>query len=397
MGAHSRALAVRVPLIFYTGAALGPMGGNVMVVLMPLLQRELQTDLGRLSLAVTAYMVPFALFQVFSGALADTFSRRWAAFWGFAGFGLAALSCGLAPNVEVLILGRVFQGITNAFTTPILLAVLADVIPPARLGRTMGIFGAINTGGNLAAPVVAGGLAIINWRLAYLVVALASLSLAAYYWRWFRASAQADRRSRRPGRDVWWVPLRLLVSPRFWPIAALSAGGYVAVSGTYYLWAVYLADRWQVPVDRSGLLLSLYGLAGVLVGPVAGLGIDRFGRPIMVALGIALAVLGHLALGVAPDPLTFGVFGAALGGVYALFWAGLNTLALEAFPKERGAAASLYNGFKFLGSAAAPLVLTPIYTGAGPTAPFLAVALFGLGLFLPLALYTRLDGRGQAT
>ena len=305
---------------------------------------------------------------------------------------MAALICGLAPNVEVLILGRILQGVTNAFTTPILLAVLADVIPPGRLGRSMGIFGAVNTGGNLAAPVVAGSLAAVNWRLAYLVVALASLSLAAYYLRWFRGRRQADRQSRGPGRDVWGVPLRLLANPRFWPIAVLSAGGYVAVAGTYYLWAVYLADRWQVPVDRSGFLLSLYGLTGVLVGPLAGLGIDRFGRPVMVSVGIALAVLGQLALGLAPDPVTFGVFGAALGGVYALFWAGLNTLALEAFPKERGAAASLYNGFKFLGSAVAPLVLTPIYTGAGPTAPFLAVALFGLGLFLPVILYARLNG-----
>lgn len=395
MGAHSRAASqVRVPLVFYTGAALGPMGGNVMVVLLPLLQRELQTDLGRLSLAVTAYMVPFALFQVFSGAIADAFSRRWTAFWGFAGFGLAALLCGLAPNVEVFILGRILQGVTNAFTTPILLAVLADVVPPVRLGRSMGLFGAINTGGNLAAPVVAGSLALVNWRLAYLVVALASLGLAAYYLRWFGIYRQGDRRTGRTGRGVWWVPLKLLATPRLWPIAVLSAGGYVAVSGTYYLWAVYLADRWQVPVDRSGVLLSLYGLTGVLVGPLAGLAIDRFGRPVMVVVGIALAVGCHLALGLAPDPVTFGLFGAALGGVYALFWASLNTLALEAFPKERGAAASIYNGFKFAGSALAPVVLTPIYTGAGPTAPFLAVALFGLGLFVPVILYTRLNGRG---
>jgi len=395
MGMHSRAGSeVKVPLIFYTGAALGPMGGNVLVVLLPLLQRELQTDLGRLSLAVTAYMVPFALFQVFSGAIADAFSRRWAAFWGFAGFGLAALLCGLAPNVEVLILGRILQGITNAFTTPVLLAVLADVIPPVRLGRSMGIFGAINTGGNLAAPVVAGSLAVINWRLAYLVVALASLGLAGYYLRWFGRYRQADRRSGRSGRAVWWVPLRLLATPRMWPIAVLSAGGYIALAGTYYLWAVYLADRWQVPVDRSGLLLSLYGLTGILVGPLAGLAIDRFGRPVMVVVGIALAVSCHLALGVAPDPATFGIFGAVLGGVYALFWASLNTLALEAFPKERGAAASIYNGFKFVGSAVAPLVLTPIYTGVGPTAPFLAVALFGLGLFIPLTFYIRLGDRG---
>ncbi len=191
-----------------------------------------------------------------------------------------------------------------------------------------------------------------------------------------------------------WVPLKLLATPRMWPIAVLSAGGYVALAGTYYLWAVYLADRWQVPVDQSGLLLSLYGLTGILVGPLAGLAIDRFGRPVMVVVGIALAVICHLALGVAPDPVIFGVFGAVLGGVYALFWASLNTLALEAFPKERGAAASIYNGFKFVGSAVAPLVLTPIYTGAGPTAPFLAVALFGLGLFIPLILYTRLAERG---
>ena len=50
-----------------------------------------------------------------------------------------------AAGFALLLAARTLQGVANAFTTPLLLAALAASTPPARLGRTVGAFAAVQT------------------------------------------------------------------------------------------------------------------------------------------------------------------------------------------------------------------------------------------------------------
>ena len=47
-----------------------------------------------------------------------------------------------------------------------------------------------------------------------------------------------------------------------------------------------------------------------------------------------------------------------------LLWTGLNTLAVEAVPENRGGATSVFGAFRFAGSALSPYVFLPIYNDA---------------------------------
>src|ERR687887_556173 len=127
-----------VPLWFYAGAALGPFAGGVIGVVIPALRGEFAADLGALSWAVPAYMIPFAGFQLVSGAISDATSRRLALGIGFLGFALTSALCGLAPSISWFLAGRFGQGSANAFTTAVLTAALADLVPRERLGRATG-------------------------------------------------------------------------------------------------------------------------------------------------------------------------------------------------------------------------------------------------------------------
>jgi hypothetical protein len=49
------------------------------------------------------------------------------------------------------------------------------------------------------------------------------------------------------------------------------------------------------------------------------------------------------------------------GAGSAFIWAGLNTLAVQSAPENRGGAISVVGAFKFAGSAIAPLVWLPLY------------------------------------
>ena len=71
-----------------------------------------------------------------------------------------------------------------------------------------------------------------------------------------------------------------------------------------------------------------------------------------------------------------------------LLWTGLNTLALEAVPENRGGATSVFGAFRFAGSALSPYVFLPLYNDA-PSHAFVACAL-AASTIVPLAIAIRM-------
>ncbi len=66
------------------------------------------------------------------------------------GFGLASLLCGLAPNIEIMLLARVLQGMFGGPLFPISQAILLETFPKRQHGQAMAIFSL----GVVLAPVI---------------------------------------------------------------------------------------------------------------------------------------------------------------------------------------------------------------------------------------------------
>jgi hypothetical protein len=71
------------------------------------------------------------------------------------------------------------------------------------------------------------------------------------------------------------------------------------------------------------------------------------------------------ALGAAGNVVAMASIWLAAGAGSAFIWAGLNTLAVQSAPENRGGAISVVGAFKFAGNALAPLVWLPLYVDAG--------------------------------
>jgi MFS family permease len=92
---------LRYLLPLYIGAALGPLGGFGVVTLLPVLARDWAVDFGTASLAISFYMVPFIIVQIFSGSIAQIFDTRKALIFGFGTYALGCVACGLSHNPTV--------------------------------------------------------------------------------------------------------------------------------------------------------------------------------------------------------------------------------------------------------------------------------------------------------
>ena len=71
---------------------------SIFAPLLPAIARDLQTTIGIAGLAVTAYVMPYGLFQLFYGPVADRAGKIAVVRWAVLVFAAGTALCGLAPG-----------------------------------------------------------------------------------------------------------------------------------------------------------------------------------------------------------------------------------------------------------------------------------------------------------
>src|SRR3954468_13167096 len=168
----------RSTLPLYIGGFLGPFGGGVVAVLVPQLRSAFEATTAGVAATIPAYLVPFALLQLVSGTVGERSGRRRVVRTGYIAYAILSLCAAVAPNLGVFLGIRAAQGCANAFLTPLLLAGLADEVPPRQIGRAVGTFAAVQTAAVALAPLGGGALGAIDWRLAFFSQSVVALALA---------------------------------------------------------------------------------------------------------------------------------------------------------------------------------------------------------------------------
>jgi MFS family permease len=358
-------------LPLYLGGFLGPFGGAVLAVLIPELRAAFHATTSEVTLAIPAYLIPFAALQVVSGTIGERLGRRRAVRVAYAVYAIALIGSAVAPSIEVFLATRALQGTANAFTSPLLLAGLADAVAPERRGRAVGTFAGVQAGGISLAPLLGGLAGEVSWRLAFIAPAIVAVGLMFVP----PPPPSAPRESR--------VSFRSVFTPRMALLCTAGFAGYLGMTGLTFLVSLRADDAFSLGSTGRGLLLAAFGAAGMVFGRYGGHRSERLGpsrAAAIAAFGCALAVA---PLGIAPSVVTLGLLWFFAGAMSALLWAGLNTLALEAVPANRGGAVSLFAAAKFSGTAVAPLVWLPVYHSS-PALAFLVAAVV-LTLIAPLA------------
>jgi predicted MFS family arabinose efflux permease len=114
------------------------------------------------------YFLTLTSFQPLYGKLSDIFGRKPCLLFAYVIFGLGCLFCGLARDMNELILSRAFAGIGGGGMTTVVSILLSDVVPLRERGKWQGYVNIIYaTGAGIGAPL--GGILAdsIGWRFAF--------------------------------------------------------------------------------------------------------------------------------------------------------------------------------------------------------------------------------------
>ncbi|MEN9989741.1 MAG: hypothetical protein RL508_720 [Actinomycetota bacterium] len=144
---------------------------SIAVATLPLIQHDLHFSGAGLAWVQTAYMLSFGGFLLLGARLGDIYGRRRTFMIGLGAFALASLILGFAQSAEILIIGRLLQGLSAAVVAPSTLALLSVSFPTEPLrGRALAVYGSV-TGSGTTLGLVLGGLiaGTLGWHWAFLI------------------------------------------------------------------------------------------------------------------------------------------------------------------------------------------------------------------------------------
>jgi len=329
-------------------SSLAFIDGSVVNVGLPAIGRSLDVSGGGLSWVVNGYLLPLSALLLIGGAAGDVFGRARLLISGVTLFALASVLCALAPNLTILIAGRVLQGTGAALLMPNSLAILGASFSGEAQGRAIGSWAAVGAAAGAVGPLLGGYLIdVIGWRTIFLInlpLAGAAIVLCARYVR--------EQRTARPARldfagaTLAAAALTLLT----WALTATSAAQHLTLAGAagltlgagllaLFVWLErHRGEHAMLPlrlfasrrfVGLTVLTLLLYGALSVLLVLVPYLLIEASGYsataagaallPLPLIIALTSSRLGQLAVKVGPRlPLTIGPLLVGCGFLLAL-------------------------------------------------------------------------------
>ncbi len=155
------------------GSGIVFLDGTIVNLALPSIGRLPTSFLGVLegqAYVVAGYLAVLSALLILAGALADFYGRRRIFAIGLVGFGISSLLCGIAPNLELIVLFRVLQGASGALLVPGSLSIITATFEGAARSKAFGTWAASTSGLALFGQPL-GGLLVdsLSWRAAFLI------------------------------------------------------------------------------------------------------------------------------------------------------------------------------------------------------------------------------------
>ncbi len=260
--------------------------------LLPMLVRIFSASKAAVGMTVSAATIGVAISAPFCGLIAERVGRRRVIVTATLLLAVPTILASTATSLPMLILWRFLQGLVMPGIFGVAIAYIAEEWPPARVASAMSLYVSATVLGGFAGRVFAGYAAthrIIpwiapSWRLGFIVIAACDLLFGAVIARWLPRDHKPALAPPRTDGGMF----RHLRNPRL--VATYVVGFNVLFSlvaiFTYITFHLAAPPYLLTPAQLSSLFVVY--LVGLIITPLAGIGIGRAGsRPVLIVAVIA--------------------------------------------------------------------------------------------------------------
>jgi DHA2 family multidrug resistance protein len=358
-GNHNRWL---VAVVLSIATFMEVLDGSIANVSLRNIAGSVAASLDESTWVLTSYLVASAVVLPISGWLAGVIGRKRFNMVSIATFTVSSVLCAAAPNLQMLIVFRVIQGLGGGGLAPVEQSMLADTFPVRQRGQAFALYGLAVIVAPTVGPTIGGWLTDhLSWHWIFLINGpIGLIALILVQWLVHEPEMlEQERRARLAGglkidwvgfllvamclgsleivldkgvEDDWFasnlivtfavitlvsllafvpwelaredpiVDLRLFGYRQFATCAGLMfAAGAVLFSSTQLL-PQLVQTNFQYTATLSGLALMPGGLAMALMMPVVGFLSNRVALKYLIACGLTLVALSmwHLT-SLSPD------------------------------------------------------------------------------------------------
>ena len=360
-------------------------------IALPSMARELHASPSESIWVVNAYQLAVTVTLLPLSALGDIIGYRRVYLWGLGVFTIAALACGLAETLPLLVAGRILQGFGAAGIMSVNSALVRFIVPRAQLGRGIATIALVVATCSAAGPSLAAAiLAVASWHwlftfnvpLGVIAVWLALRSIpdtpkSAHRFDLISAALNAAtfglllvgldgvghgqsglwvglelgigtvacvvfiRRQNRMAAPM--LPVDLFRTPIFALSVATSVCSYSAQTAAFLALPFYFAVAGGMSQSHIGLLITPWPAVVVIVAPIAGRLSDRYPAGLLGGIGLAILTVGlALMLTLPANPPFFDVVWRMMvcGTGFGFFQSPNNRALISAAPRSRSGVAS---------------------------------------------------------
>jgi MFS family permease len=330
--------------------------------------------------------------KVFSGTLSDYLGRRKAL--AVIGYGLGGLSkplfaiAGSAGTVlTARFLDRIGKGIRGAPRD----ALVADITPPSVRGAAYGLRQALDTVGAFVGPLLAIALMLLwanDFRAVFWVAVIPALAAALL----LLVGVEEPHRpvTRRRVNPIHRQEIKRLAAAYWWVV---GLGAVFSLARFSEAFLVLRAQQGGLAVAWIPMVLVVMNVAFASSAYPFGKLADHMSHRTLLAVGLCLLILADLALATSDSLITVFVgiviWGLHMGATQGL----LATMVADSAPADlRGTAFGIFNLTSGLMLLLASLLAGLLWDRLGPSATFVAGAMFSVAAFAAIPLLPASNG-----
>jgi len=385
------------------GITVSVLDGAIANVALPTIAKDLHASPASSIWVVNAYQLAITISLLSLASLGDIFGYRRIYQTGLLVFSITSLFCALSDSLTTLTIARILQGFGAAAIMSVNTALIRIIYPQRFLGRGMGINALIVAVSSAAGPTVAAGiLSIASWQWLFAInlpIGLAALALGLRYLPANSTKSQGQKFDvtssimnaltfgllitaisgfaqgqnrmlilgevlvlliigwffvrRQLSRPFPLLPVDLLRIPIFAMSLGTSLCSFSAQMLAFVSLPFFLQNTLGLDSVSTGLLLTPWPLATMVMAPIAGRLVERYHPGMLGGIGMIVFSFGLYSLSLLPqDPSNLNIIWRMLlcGAGFGLFQSPNNHTIITAAPRNRsGGASGLLGTARLLG------------------------------------------------
>lgn len=314
--------------------------------ILPAIAQNIGTSVVSTGVLITSYMIPFGLFQLVFGPLADRFGKRQILTFAMFFFTFAAALTAIGSGLSDLSLYRALTGIFAASVMPVSLALIGDLVPMEQRQSAIGTFMGISFLGQSLSMAIGGSIAFfLSWRGVFLAYSV----LAALVTILFFTTGRKIPSGKNPNSQFLAPYVRLLGTGRSLAVYFVVLFEGIFIIGSFSYLGAFIQNVYKYNYLSIGFIMTAFGITAIIGGRISGKLAAKMGRKKVFVSGLLSAVVAEMLFFLGGNILGILIIGIALLGLgFMLAHSTFLTIATEFAAKARGAAMSLV-AFFFMG------------------------------------------------